>query len=73
MAHSAPEIRVERAAGGGLTVTGPTHQVSAYVGSLVRAGIDLRGFTATRTPLQQLFFMLTDSEDSPDPVLEAAG
>jgi ABC-2 type transport system ATP-binding protein len=72
MARSAPEVRVERVAGGGLTVTGPPHEVSAYVGSLVRAGIDLRGFTATRTPLQQLFFMLTetDLDDVPDPVLE---
>ena len=73
MAHSALEVRVERAAGEGSTVTGSTHHVSAYVGGLVRAGIDLRGFTATRTPLQQLFFMLTDTDDGPDPVLGAAG
>ena len=54
-------------AGGGLTVTGPQQAVSAYVASLVAAGVELRAFTPTRTPLEALFFMLTDAEDPDSP------
>ena len=35
---------------------------SAYVADLVRADIELREFTPTQTPLEALFFMLTDTE-----------
>ena len=45
---------------GALVVTGTQRQVSAYVGSLVRADIDLIAYTPTETPLEALFFMLTD-------------
>ncbi|GAA1977111.1 ABC transporter ATP-binding protein [Nocardioides panacihumi] len=55
---------------GGLTVTGPQHAVSTYVASLVAAGIDLRALTPTQTPLEALFFMLTDDDE---PRQEAAG
>jgi ABC-2 type transport system ATP-binding protein len=44
----------------GLRVVGPEHKVSAYVADIVRAGIDLLAFTPTETPLEALFFMLTD-------------
>jgi ABC-2 type transport system ATP-binding protein len=44
----------------GLVVTGPREEVSAYVADLVRANIHLLGFTQTQTPLEALFFMLTD-------------
>jgi ABC-2 type transport system ATP-binding protein len=53
-------ITVKRDPEAALVVTGPPTEVSSYVGSLVRAGIDLLAFTATRTPLEALFFMLTD-------------
>jgi ABC-2 type transport system ATP-binding protein len=43
-----------------LVVTGPLHAVSTYVGALARSDVDLVGFTQTRTPLEELFFMLTD-------------
>ena len=56
-AHPALAVTTE---GDGLTVTGPEAAVSAYVGELVRGGIGLRAFTPTRTPLEALFFMLTD-------------
>jgi ABC-2 type transport system ATP-binding protein len=47
----------------GLVVTGPGTDVSAYVADLVRDDIRLLGFTQTRTPLEALFFMLTDDQD----------
>ncbi|MDH2416049.1 ABC transporter ATP-binding protein [Nocardioides sp. CER19] len=56
-------VRVEiDDAEGGLTVTGPQQAVSAYVAALVAAGIELRALTPTQTPLEALFFMLTDDE-----------
>ena len=53
-------ITVVRDPQAALTVTGPPNEVSSYVGALVRAGIGLLAFTPTRTPLEALFFMLTD-------------
>ena len=50
---------------GGLVVTGPGTQLSAYVADLVRDDIGLLGFTPTETPLEALFFMLTDDRDRP--------
>jgi ABC-2 type transport system ATP-binding protein len=52
------DVRVE--AGDALMVTGPADRVSAYVAHLVRHDVQLRAFTPTRTPLEELFFMLTD-------------
>jgi len=46
----------------GLTVVGQEAAVAAYVADVVRSGIVLRVFTPTRTPLEALFFMLTDQE-----------
>jgi ABC-2 type transport system ATP-binding protein len=53
-------ITVARDPGAALIVTGPPPEVSSYVGSLVAADIGLLAFTPTRTPLEALFFMLTD-------------
>jgi ABC-2 type transport system ATP-binding protein len=55
-------VLVEPGPDGGLVATGPEHALSAYVADLVRAGVPLRAFTPTRTPLEALFFMLTDGE-----------
>jgi ABC-2 type transport system ATP-binding protein len=61
-------LTVGRDPEGGLTVTGPQEQLSAYVADLVRSGVDLLAFTPTETPLEALFFMLTDTHsDSPAP------
>jgi ABC-2 type transport system ATP-binding protein len=61
-------LTVGRDTEGGLTVTGPQEQLSAYVADLVRSGVDLLAFTPTETPLEALFFMLTDTHsDSPAP------
>ena len=64
-------VRIEHDAEGALMVTGARPQVSAYVAALVRADIELLGFTATRTPLEALFFMLTD--DTTHQTLPASG
>jgi ABC-2 type transport system ATP-binding protein len=48
----------------GLVVTGPRPDVSAYVADVVRDDIHLLGFTQTHTPLEALFFMLTDEQDA---------
>lgn len=63
LARHHPTVRVKAAAdGAGLAVTGPTHAVSAYVADIVGSGIVLRSFTPTQTPLEALFFMLTDTD-----------
>ncbi|QIG43116.1 ABC transporter ATP-binding protein [Nocardioides anomalus] len=59
---SHPEVAVEVDPDGGLVAVGPPARLSAYVADLVRAGIGLRQFTPTQTPLEALFFMLTDAE-----------
>ncbi|MFL6155813.1 MAG: ABC transporter ATP-binding protein [Marmoricola sp.] len=53
--HRVSVVRAEEA----LRVAGPDDAVAAYVADLVRAGIVLRAFTPTETPLEALFFMLT--------------
>ncbi|WP_028645122.1 ABC transporter ATP-binding protein [Nocardioides sp. URHA0020] len=45
-----------------LAVTGPQRQVSGYVASIVQADVELLELTPTQTPLEALFFMLTDDE-----------
>lgn len=60
LARDRPGITVVRDREAALVVTGPQTEVSSYVGSLVRADIGLLAFTPTRTPLEALFFMLTD-------------
>ncbi|KRE94311.1 ABC transporter [Nocardioides sp. Soil774] len=55
------DVAVEPAPGGGLMVTGPQHELSSFVADLVRAEVPLLAFTPTRTPLEELFFMLTDA------------
>lgn len=39
---------------------GPPH-LDAYVADLIAAGVALRGLSAAQTPLESLFFMLTES------------
>ena len=63
LARLHPDISVTRDPMAALVVTGPPAAVSAYVGSLVREDIGLLGFTQTRTPLEELFFMLIDDAD----------
>jgi ABC-2 type transport system ATP-binding protein len=55
-----PDLRVVRDPQAALVVTGPKPDVSAYVAAIVRAGIDLLALNQTQTPLEALFFMLTD-------------
>jgi ABC-2 type transport system ATP-binding protein len=56
-----PGVAVEPDPEGGLVALGSDERLSAYVADLVRADIRLRRFTPTQTPLEALFFMLTDT------------
>jgi ABC-2 type transport system ATP-binding protein len=56
-----PGVSVQPEAEGGLVATGPRELLSAYVADLVRDDVGLLAFTPTRTPLEALFFMLTDT------------
>ena len=60
IAEGHPEVAVVRDPEAALVVTGGPTQLSAFVASLVRADIGLLEFTPTQTPLEALFFMLTD-------------
>ncbi|UQU62456.1 ABC transporter ATP-binding protein [Couchioplanes caeruleus] len=55
-------LEVTRPADGGLAVGGPQSRIDALVAALVGAGISLRGLTRRETPLEALFFMLTEPE-----------
>jgi ABC-2 type transport system ATP-binding protein len=61
-----PDILVETSQEGGLVATGSERQLSAYVADLVRAEVPLLALTPTRTPLEALFFMLTDADPNAD-------
>ena len=60
LASQHPAVAVDRHPEGDLVVVGSRREVSAYVAALTRADIDLLAFTPTETPLEALFFMLTD-------------
>ena len=60
LADNHPTVTVRRGHDDALAVTGPQHDVSSYIGTLLRADIDLLAYTPTETPLEALFFMLTD-------------
>jgi ABC-2 type transport system ATP-binding protein len=68
LAESHPAVSVQPDPEGGLIVTGPQSDVSAYVAELVLAGMELLEFRSTETPLEALFFMLTGSAPAPEPV-----
>src|SRR4051794_29519014 len=65
-------LKVSEHPDGDLVVVGPQAAVDAYVVALVREGIALRRLEATETPLEALFFMLTEAAPSGVPV-ELAG
>ena len=60
LAAGVPGVEVTPDPDGALVVTGRQDAVSSYVASLVRADVGLLALTPTRTPLESLFFMLTD-------------
>jgi ABC-2 type transport system ATP-binding protein len=56
----------------GLAVRGPQDDLDALVADLVTAGIALRGLSLDETPLEALFFMLTETTpDTPTDALTA--
>ncbi|GHJ54256.1 ABC transporter ATP-binding protein [Nonomuraea sp. TT08I-71] len=54
-------------AGDGLEVRGPQKDVDGLIADIVDAGIALRGLTRDETPLEALFFMLTESAPAGPP------
>jgi ABC-2 type transport system ATP-binding protein len=65
MAARRPELSVTRTESG-LRVVGPEGAVATLVADLVGDGVRLRAFTPTETPLEALFFMLTDDAEHAD-------
>jgi ABC-2 type transport system ATP-binding protein len=65
MAARRPELSVTRGIDG-LRVVGPEGAVASLVAELVGAGVHLHAFTPTETPLEALFFMLTDDAEHAD-------
>ena len=62
------DVTVQPDPAGGLIAAGSRDRLSAYVADLVRADVDLHELTPTQTPLEALFFMLTDTTaDVPPP------
>ena len=55
-----PALTVVRDAERALVVTGRQEEVSSYVAALVHAEVDVHALVPTRTPLEALFFMLTE-------------
>jgi ABC-2 type transport system ATP-binding protein len=55
------------ASDGGLAVRGAQGAVDAYVSTLVGEGLAIRNLTAGETPLEALFFMLTESSSDTVP------
>lgn len=71
--RSAPGLTVAPVVGEGLSVVGGQNAVDSYVRVLVQAGISLRALEYTETPLETLFFMLTESDDVESVPAGAAG
>ena len=68
------QLAVEQDADGGLTVRGPQVQVDELVRTLIDEGLALRGLELSETPLETLFFMLTESHpDASVPAPTGAG
>ena len=60
LASGRTDVRIEAADGGGLRLWCTEEAGSSFVTELVGAGIGLRALVPTETPLEALFFMLTD-------------
>jgi ABC-2 type transport system ATP-binding protein len=65
MAAERPELSVAHGEDG-LRVVGPEGSVASLVADLVGEGVRLHAFTPTETPLEALFFMLTDDAEHAD-------
>ncbi|MCW2973591.1 MAG: Ribose import ATP-binding protein rbsA [Thermoleophilia bacterium] len=60
LAATMPDVSVVRGAEGGLVVTGAQADIDRYVLAVVTAGIGLRSLGIDETPLESLFFLLTE-------------
>jgi ABC-2 type transport system ATP-binding protein len=64
IARNHPFVTVEHDPEADLVVSGSRPALSAFIAELIRADIGLLAFTPTQTPLEALFFMLTDDPES---------
>lgn len=60
VAKLAEELELDVDRSDGLAVRGPQDRIDALVAGIVRDGIPLRGLSQSETPLESLFFMLTE-------------
>jgi ABC-2 type transport system ATP-binding protein len=61
MGRRFPKLVVKEAGEGGFSVVGPQDEVDRYIRALVGEGVALRSFEYAETPLETLFFMLTET------------
>jgi ABC-2 type transport system ATP-binding protein len=62
LAGAHPGVTISRVNGSGLLASGTQADIDAYVRAIVLAELPLRGLEQTETPLETLFFMLTEAE-----------
>src|SRR5262245_16797146 len=66
-------LAIGPAESGGLSVVGSQDEVDGYVRVLVGDGLALRALECMETPLETLFFMLTETDEDAEPAPVAAG
>jgi ABC-2 type transport system ATP-binding protein len=64
LAESRPELRAERGPGGGIVVAAAADAMDGFVVALGRANIAIRGLELSSSPLESMFFALTDPPGS---------
>jgi ABC-2 type transport system ATP-binding protein len=60
IARAHPQLTAQRVEDGGLSVSASQDRVDGLVVALVDAGVAIRSLEYTETPLESLFFMLTE-------------
>ena len=64
LAHDFDDVTLGRTDGGSLSLVGPQAEVDRYVKALIDDGLALRRLEFTETPLETLFFMLTEDDEA---------
>lgn len=72
VAAANPHLAIAAHPGGGLALNAQLAEADAYVLALARAGVAVRRLELEVTPLESLFFMLTESGPTAVPPLEGA-
>jgi len=69
IAREFDRLSVGRAEDGGLSVVGSQAEVDRYVKGLVKDGLALKALARSETPLETLFFMLTEDDETAERTL----